>query len=77
MNTFADVDISKIPLKPSDPRLFEGVRVGVFVCAGCNKKTETPMRRCGACLAVFYCSADCQERHRSQHTKRCRTAVSV
>ena len=43
-------------------------------CANCGKGEEESghLKKCGACLSVRYCSADCQKAHRSQHKKECR-----
>ena len=43
-------------------------------CANCGKGEEncSKLQKCGACLSVKYCSADCQATHRPQHKKECK-----
>lgn len=41
-----------------------------MLCSGCGKREGT--RKCSACLAVVYCSTDCQKLHwKNGHSKDC------
>ena len=44
------------------------------ICANCGKGEEncSKLQKCGACLSVKYCSAECQKAHRPQHKKECK-----
>ena len=44
------------------------------VCASCGKGEEESigLKKCSGCMSIRYCSAACQQAHRSQHKKECR-----
>lgn len=42
------------------------------ICAQCGRFSEI-MPKCGRCLSVRYCSAECQKLHWKQHKKECVT----
>jgi hypothetical protein len=43
----------------------------VGICAGCEKSSDSPLKRCAKCQAVFYCSRKCQTTHWKTHKKTC------
>ena len=47
-------------------------------CANCGKGEEESigLKKCGACMSIRYCSAACQQAHRSQHKKECRNRAA-
>lgn len=70
-DTFVDVDLTKAPLRTSDPVLLQKVPVGVFVCTFCKHTGKTPKMRC-ACLEVYYCGPDCQKADWPRHEASCK-----
>ena len=48
--------------------------IDMLSCANCGKGDEDchKLKKCGACLSVKYCSAECQKAHRPQHKQACK-----
>eukprot|EP00884_Botryococcus_braunii_P023309 jgi/Botrbrau1/9662/Bobra.0131s0033.1 len=49
------------------------VRKRKKVCGMCGRKAsrESPLRKCGGCLAIAYCSSECQRSHWATHRCEC------
>ena len=42
-----------------------------LLCSACGEKSDT-LKKCTACLCVWYCGKDCQNRHWKEHKKECK-----
>lgn len=54
------------------------VKLALFMCEGCNKEADqkvAPLLRCGRCMKVGYCNAQCQKRHWVEHKDSCNEAT--
>lgn len=71
LDNFSDVDISKGADGKTEARLFVGVEVGEFTCAGCQKKSKSPMKECLQCHKAHYCSTNCQVDDWDKHKLIC------
>lgn len=68
---FSDIDLKQsLPFK-TDASLFAGASIGHFKCDGCPAEQQTPMKQCGDCRKVQYCSQKCQIDHWDKHSAGC------
>ena len=42
-----------------------------LLCSACGEKSDT-LKKCTACLCVWYCGKDCQNRHWKEHKNECK-----